>query len=178
MLLNIAQSFWLLVLTSLLLEPSPEEINKGNKLKAAVEAAKRLKPGICERTSQDQSSVCNKAKIVVSVEFTDERQANLCNQASTGDTKLLNSHSTDAVSVVSSAGELSMRDIHAPPSARTSDVSKMSAILEHEYIWQGAFDVNKLGKPPDFCGGIQVHISTLHHIKCWRLSTLFPTRFP
>ncbi|XP_039039351.1 uncharacterized protein LOC120177199 [Hibiscus syriacus] len=113
---------------------STEEINKGNKMKAAIEDAKRLKPEICERTSQDPSSVCNKAKNVVSVEFTDERQANLCNQASTGNMKLLNSQSTDAVSVVSSVGKLSMRDIHAPPLATTSAVSKMSAIPDHDYI--------------------------------------------
>ncbi|GMI79585.1 hypothetical protein like AT5G16680 [Hibiscus trionum] len=153
---------------------SKMDTNKGNKLKAAIEAAIRLKPGICERTSQDPSSVCNKAKNVISVEDTDERQANLCNQASTGNMKLLNSHATDAVSVVSSAGNLSMRYIHAPPSATVSAVSKMSAIPEHEYIWQGAFDVNKHGKPPEFCGGIQAHISTLASPKVLEVVNTFP----
>ncbi|KAK8588877.1 hypothetical protein V6N12_023289 [Hibiscus sabdariffa] len=153
---------------------STVEINNGNKLKAAIEAAIRLKPGICERTSQDPSSVCNKAKNVVCVEFTDEQQANLCNQASTGNMKLLNSHSTDAVSVVASVGVLSMRDIHAPPLATISAVSKMSAIPEHEYIWHGAFDVNKHGKPPEFCGGIQAHISTLASPKVLEVVNTFP----
>ncbi|KAL4377299.1 hypothetical protein GQ457_02G039610 [Hibiscus cannabinus] len=153
---------------------SKVEINKGNKLKAAIEAAIRLKPGICERTSQDPSSVFNKAKNVISVEDTDERKANLCNQASTGNMRLLNSHATDAVSVVSSVGNLSMRDIHAPPLAPISAVSKMSAIPEHEYIWQGAFDVNKHGKPAEFCGGIQAHISTLASPKVLEVVNTFP----
>ncbi|GMI65649.1 hypothetical protein HRI_000234200 [Hibiscus trionum] len=153
---------------------STEEINKSNKLKAAIEAAIRLKPGICERTSQDPSSVCNKAKNVVSVEVTDEQQANLCNQAFTGNMKQLNSHSTDAVSVVSSVGDLSMRDIHAPPLATISAVSEMSAIPEHEYIWQGAFDVNKHGKPPEFCGGIRAYISTLASPKVLEVVNTFP----
>ncbi|TXG74875.1 hypothetical protein ES288_1Z002500v1 [Gossypium darwinii] len=140
---------------------SREEINKGNKLKAAIEAAVRLKPGICERTSQDPSSVCDKAKNVISVESTDEGKANICNQASTANIKLLNSHSTDAVSVVSS-GNLSVGDNY------------LSAIPEHEYVWQGAFDVNKLGKPPELCGGIQAHISTLASPKVLEVVNSFP----
>ncbi|XWS58705.1 hypothetical protein CRYUN_Cryun08bG0057500 [Craigia yunnanensis] len=153
---------------------SREEINKGNKLKAAIQAAIRLKPGICERTSQDPSSVSNKAKNMISVDGTHERKTNLCNQASIGNMKLLNSHSTDAVSIVSSVGNLSMRDISVPPLATVSAVSKMSAIPEHEYIWQGAFDVHKSGKPPEFCGGIQAHLSTLASPKVLEVVNTFP----
>ncbi|XP_040936090.1 uncharacterized protein [Gossypium hirsutum] len=153
---------------------SREEINKGNKLKAAIEAAVRLKPGICERTSQDPSSVCDKAKNVISVESTDEGKANICNQASTANIKLLNSHSTDAVSVVSSVGNLSVGDNYVPPLATVSAVPKLSAIPEHEYVWQGAFDVNKLGKPPELCGGIQAHISTLASPKVLEVVNSFP----
>ncbi|KAB2006550.1 hypothetical protein ES319_D11G353500v1 [Gossypium barbadense] len=153
---------------------SREEINKGNKLKAAIEAAMRLKPGICERTSQDPSSVCDKAKNVISVESTDEGKTNICNQASTANIKLLTSHSTDAVSVVSSVGNLPVRDNYVPPLATVSAVPKLSAIPEHEYIWQGAFDVNKLGKPPELCGGIQAHISTLASPKVLEVVNSFP----
>ncbi|KAE8664120.1 RING/FYVE/PHD zinc finger superfamily protein, putative isoform 2 [Hibiscus syriacus] len=153
---------------------SIEETNKGNKLKAAIEAAMRLKPVICERTSQDLSSVCSKAKI--SVEDTYEPQAHLCNQASTGNMKLLNSHSTDAVYVVSSVGNLSIRDFRAPPLATISAVSMMSAIPEHEYIWQGGFDVNKHGKPPEFSDGIQAHISTLASPKVLDVVKTFPRK--
>ncbi|XVF06832.1 hypothetical protein REPUB_Repub06bG0085100 [Reevesia pubescens] len=153
---------------------SREEINKGNKLKAAIEAAIRLRPGICERTSQDPSSVSNKAKNMISVESTHEGQTNPHNQASIGNMKLFNSQSTDAVSVVSSVGNLSMRDISVPPLATASAVSKMSAIPEHEYIWQGAFEVHKSGKPPEFCGGIQAHLSTLASPKVLEVVHTFP----
>ncbi|XVF30541.1 hypothetical protein REPUB_Repub16aG0066900 [Reevesia pubescens] len=153
---------------------SREETNKGNKLKAAIEAAIRLRPGLCERTFQDPSSVSNKAKNMISVEGTHEGQTNLVNQASIGNTKLLNSHSTDAVSVVSSVGNLSMRDISAAPLATVSAVSKMSVIPEHEYIWQGAFEVHKSGKPPEFCGGIQAHLSTLATPKVLEVVNTFP----
>lgn len=115
---------------------SREEINKGNKLKAAIEAAIRMRPGICERPPQDQSPFSNKAKNMIAVEGAHEAQTNVQNQASIGNQKLLNSHSTDAVSVVSSVGNLSMRDISVPLLATVSAITKMSAIPEHEYIWQ------------------------------------------
>ncbi|XWS58009.1 hypothetical protein CRYUN_Cryun09bG0222200 [Craigia yunnanensis] len=129
---------------------------------------------ISERTSQDPSSVSNKANNMISVEGTHEGQTNLCNQASSGNMKLLNSHSTDAVSVVSSVGNLSMRDISVPPLATVSAVAKMSAIPEHEYIWQGPFEVHKNGKPPKFYGGIQAHLSTLASPKVLEVVNTFP----
>ncbi|XP_017977038.1 PREDICTED: uncharacterized protein LOC18599595 isoform X1 [Theobroma cacao] len=153
---------------------SREEINKGNKLKAAIEAAIRMRPGICERPPQDQSPFSNKAKNMIAVEGAHEAQTNVQNQASIGNQKLLNSHSTDAVSVVSSVGNLSMRDISVPLLATVSAITKMSAIPEHEYIWQGAFEVHKSGKLPDFCGGIQAHLSTLASPKVLEVVNTFP----
>ncbi|XVF42866.1 hypothetical protein PTKIN_Ptkin01aG0400300 [Pterospermum kingtungense] len=125
------------------------EINSGNKFKAAIEAAICLRTGICERTSQDRSSVSNKANDMIS-EGTPEGQTNHCNQASVGNMMMLNSHS---------AG---------------SAVSKMSVIPEHEYIWQGAFEVNKSRKPPEFFGGIQAHLSTLASPKVLEVVSSFP----
>ncbi|KAK8590024.1 hypothetical protein V6N12_024408 [Hibiscus sabdariffa] len=151
-----------------------EEMNKGNKLKAAIEAAIRLRPGICERTTQDPSSVSVNAKNMISVESTHESQTNHSNRASIGNMKFLDSHSTDSVSVVSSAG-------NAPPlvpSAAESAVSKMLAIPEHEYIWQGAFQVHKMGKPPEFCGGFQAHLSTLASPKVLEVVNTFPLEVP
>ncbi|XWS65028.1 hypothetical protein CRYUN_Cryun05aG0055300 [Craigia yunnanensis] len=158
---------------------SREEINKaykGNKFKAAIEAAIRLRPGICERTSQDPSLVSNKTKNMISVEATHEGQTNLHNEASIGNMKLLKSHSTDAVSIVSSVGNLSMRDISVPPLATVSAFLKMSAIPEHEYIWQGAFEVHKSGKRPEFCGGIQAHLSTLASPKVLEVVNTLPLK--
>ncbi|MFQ6623786.1 hypothetical protein Gotur_004214 [Gossypium turneri] len=148
-----------------------EEINKGNKLKAAIEAAIRLRPRICERTSQDPSSVSVKAKTMISVEGTHESETNLQNQTSISNMKLLNAHCTDALSVVSSVG-------NAPPLVAESAVSEMSAIPEHECIWQGAFQVHKMGKPPDFCGGIQAHLSTLASPKVIEVVNTFPLEVP
>ncbi|KAG4154382.1 hypothetical protein ERO13_D03G054500v2 [Gossypium hirsutum] len=148
-----------------------EEINKGNKLKAAIEAAIRLRPRICERTSQDPSSVSVKAKTMISFEGTHESETNLQNQTSTSNMKLLNAHCTDALSVVSSVG-------NAPPLVAESAVSEMSAIPEHECIWQGAFQVHKMGKPPDFCGGIQAHLSTLASPKVIEVVNTFPLEVP
>ncbi|XVE90390.1 hypothetical protein DITRI_Ditri20bG0073900 [Diplodiscus trichospermus] len=155
---------------------SMEEINKGSKLKAAIEAAIRLKPGICERTSQNPSLVSNKTKNMIAIEDTHEGQTNICNQTSIGSLKLLNSHSTDAVSVASSVGNLSRRDITVHPLATVSAVSKISAIPEHEYIWQGAFEVHKRGKPLEFCGGIQAHLSTLASPKVLEVVNMFANK--
>ncbi|MBA0608629.1 hypothetical protein Godav_020822, partial [Gossypium davidsonii] len=148
-----------------------EEINKGNKLKAAIEAAIRLRPRICERTSLDPSSVSVKAKTMISFEGTHESETNLQNQTSISNMKLLNAHCTDALSVVSSVG-------NAPPLVAESAVSEMSAIPEHECIWQGAFQVHKMGKPPDFCGGIQAHLSTLASPKVIEVVNTFPLEVP
>ncbi|KAK8715249.1 hypothetical protein V6N13_042587 [Hibiscus sabdariffa] len=107
-----------------------EEINKGNKLKAAIEAVIRLRLGICERTSQDPSSVSVKAKNKISVEVAE------------------------------------------------SAVSKMLAIADHEYIWQGAFQVHRIGKPPEFCGGIQAHLSIFASPKVLEVVNTFPLQVP
>ncbi|OMP03376.1 Zinc finger, PHD-type, partial [Corchorus capsularis] len=146
---------------------SREDINKDDKLKAAIEAAIRMRPGICERT-QDPSSVSNKAKNMITVEGTHEGQTNIHNQMSIGNMKQLNSHSTDAVAVVSSVGNLSARDTSTPATL------KMSAIPDHEFIWQGAFEVHKSGKLPDLFGGIQAHLSTLASPKVLEVVSTFP----
>ncbi|OMO96675.1 hypothetical protein COLO4_15143 [Corchorus olitorius] len=107
---------------------SREDINKDDKLKAAIEAAIRMRPGICERT-QDPSSVSNKAKSMITVEA---------------------------------------RDTSTPATLN------MSAIPDHEFIWQGAFEVHKSGKLPDLFGGIQAHLSTLASPKVLEVVSTFP----
>lgn len=103
------------------------EINRGNKFYAGIESANHFRTGICERTSQYPSSVSNKANDMIS-EGTHEGQNNLGNQASVGNTKLLNSRS--------SVGNLPMRDIDVPALASVFAVSKKAVIPEHEFIWQ------------------------------------------
>ncbi|XP_038998135.1 uncharacterized protein LOC120123285 isoform X1 [Hibiscus syriacus] len=153
---------------------SREDIYKGNKLKAAIEAAIRLRPGIRDRASHVPSSISSKTKNTIPVEGIHERQKSLRNQASIGNIKQLNSHSTDAVSAVSSVVNLSMTEIFIPPLALGSAVSKSSAIPEHEYIWQGAFEVHKSGKLPGFSAEIQAHLSTIASPKVLEVVNSFP----
>ncbi|XP_039002748.1 uncharacterized protein LOC120129270 [Hibiscus syriacus] len=151
-----------------------EDTYKGNKLKAAIEAAIRLRPGIHDRASHVPSSITNKTKNMIPVKRIHEGQENLCNQASIGNIKQLNSHSTDAVSAVSSVVNLSMREISIPPLASRSAVSNSSAIPEHECIWQGAFEVHKSGKLPGFSAEIQAHLSTLASPQVLEVVNSFP----
>ncbi|GMJ11333.1 hypothetical protein HRI_004802500 [Hibiscus trionum] len=153
---------------------SREDISKGNKLKAAIEAAIRLRPGIRDRASHVQSSISNKTKNMIPVEGIYEAQEDLHNQASIGNIKQVNSHSTDAISAVSSVANRSMRDISILPLASGSAVSNSSAIPEHEYIWLGAFEVHKSRKLPGFSAEIQAHLSTLASPKVLEVVNSFP----
>ncbi|KAK8542855.1 hypothetical protein V6N13_136593 [Hibiscus sabdariffa] len=151
-----------------------EDIYKGNKLKAAIEAAIRLRPGIRDRASHVPLSISNKTNNMIPVKGIYEGQENLNNQASIGNIKQVNSHSIDVVSAVSSVANRSMRDISILPLASGSAVSKSSAIPEHEYIWQGAFEVHKSGKLPGFSAEIQAHLSTLASPKVLEVVNSFP----
>ncbi|KAF8044435.1 hypothetical protein BT93_A2428 [Corymbia citriodora subsp. variegata] len=46
-------------------------------------------------------------------------------------------------------------------SVLSSAISRISAIPEHECIWKGSFEVCRGSQQPDFCGGLQAHLSTL-----------------
>ncbi|KAL5767551.1 hypothetical protein ACOSQ2_014334 [Xanthoceras sorbifolium] len=168
---------------------------KGNKLKAAIEAAipklsvtygrNRVNDQLdgscmtnmdlnCERVSQD--SVVNKTKNMTHVEGTYEVQASLHSsfsdsykQSTVNHLKPLSGNSTDVVlplrvedlnSVAPSVGKTAIRDWSGHALAAMSHTLKMSAIPEHEYIWQGGFEVYRGGKLPELCGGIQAHLSS------------------
>ncbi|XP_030469115.1 uncharacterized protein LOC115687617 isoform X2 [Syzygium oleosum] len=42
-----------------------------------------------------------------------------------------------------------------------SAICRISAIPEHECIWKGSFEVCRGNQQPDFCGGLQAHLSAL-----------------
>ncbi|GKV07428.1 hypothetical protein SLEP1_g19208 [Rubroshorea leprosula] len=149
---------------------SREVINKGNKLKAAIEAAIRMKPGICERASKDQLSVSTKAKSMIAVESTQGGW----NQATNTNMKQVTAQPTDAVSVVPSVGNSATRDWPSHALTLISGISNMSAIPEHKYMWQGGFEVHRGGRLPDFCGGIQAHLSSLASPKVLEVVNRFP----
>ncbi|KAJ6360383.1 hypothetical protein OIU77_004403 [Salix suchowensis] len=174
-----------------------EGMSKDSKLKAAIEAAMLKRPGIYRKKKesdqsdgvpllnvdagseiQDRFSVLNKMN-----EGTLEGQVNLgvsssefCKSANINNVKQLNEHSTDTV-CLSKAGQL---DSTAPymgkpaHSVEQSALVKMSAIPEHEYIWQGAFEVHRSEKFIDLYGGIQAHLSTCASPKVHDMVNKFP----
>lgn len=147
---------------------SREEKIKGNKLKAAIEAAMHKLPvsygrnrvndqsdGLCmtsvdsdcERASQEQLSVSNKTKNMISFEETHEAQTNIRNcssdsykQSTINHAKQFGANSSDLrvgdPSSTAPLGKAPMRDLSSHALAASSILLKMSAIPEHEYIWQ------------------------------------------
>ncbi|XP_077235297.1 ASI1-immunoprecipitated protein 2-like isoform X2 [Tasmannia lanceolata] len=51
---------------------------------------------------------------------------------------------------------------------------RISAIPEHNYIWQGGFEVQRRGRLPDLCDGIQAHLSTCASPKVHEVVNKFP----
>ncbi|KAJ1415165.1 Zinc finger, PHD-type [Sesbania bispinosa] len=124
-------------------------------------------------SSQDQVLVSYTSKNSISAEETNARQEILenstfetCKHSSGNDLKH-NFCPTDfsfklrkSDSEVPASGKLGVRDLPHCASAISSVISKMSAIPEYEYIWQGVFEVHRSGKPPDLYTGIQAHLSS------------------
>ena len=139
---------------------SREGMSKGSKLKAAIEVAMLKRPGIYRKKKEsDQSDGVSLLNVDASSEIRDqfsvlnkmnegtlERQANhgassseFSKSTNINNVKQLNEHSTDTV-CPSKVGQL---DSVAPylgkpahTSVEKSVLMKMSAIPEHEYIWQ------------------------------------------
>ncbi|KAG5224302.1 Zinc finger, FYVE/PHD-type [Salix suchowensis] len=66
------------------------------------------------------------------------------------------------------------KSVHA--SAEKSVLTKMSAIPEHEYIWQGVFEVRRAEKVIDSYSGIQAHLSTCASPKVLDVVSKFPQK--
>ncbi|KAJ6744119.1 RING/FYVE/PHD ZINC FINGER SUPERFAMILY PROTEIN [Salix purpurea] len=176
------------------------EMSKGSKLKAVV-AAMIKKPGIYKKkkeidqsnglsssnvdesgeiASQDQLSVLNKMS-----EGTDEWQANIgastsefCKSTDSNNVKQPNEHSNDDACPFKVGSDsialYSGKSVHA--SAEKSVLTKMSAIPEHEYIWQGVFEVRRAEKVIDSYSGIQAHLSTCASPKVLDVVSKFPQK--
>ncbi|XP_077236950.1 uncharacterized protein LOC143878543 isoform X2 [Tasmannia lanceolata] len=52
--------------------------------------------------------------------------------------------------------------------------SRISAFPEHYYIWQGSFELQRSGRLPDLCDGIQAHLSTCASSKVREVVNKFP----
>ncbi|XP_043715589.1 uncharacterized protein LOC122663985 [Telopea speciosissima] len=68
-----------------------------------------------------------------------------------------------------------MRESHILASAGTAQ-SQFSAIPEHDYIWQGGFEVQRSGMLPELCDGIQAHLSTRASPKVLEVVNRFPSK--
>ena len=143
-----------------------EWMNKGNKLKAAIEAAMLKKPGICKRNKvpdppdeasmpstdpndqmafQDQLSIffaegMDEGKAVLpsySVDSSKQSAVNNLKQISVLPTgSVVSSRVGEADSIVPTDAKPSMRDISGDASTSVNVLRKMPVIPEHEYIWQ------------------------------------------
>ncbi|XP_065852678.1 protein PARALOG OF AIPP2 isoform X2 [Euphorbia lathyris] len=178
-----------------------EEMSKGSKLKAAIEAAMLKKPGIfrkkkesdqsdglssstmdaiSEMASNDQFSSSNRSRNLVSDEGADEGQTDLgtcslenCKQINSNDMKLINVHTREAI-LPSKAGDPGsmVKSSHALAAAPL--FSKILTIPEHECIWQGAIEVRRGGKVFDLYGGVQAHLSTCASPRVLEVVSQFP----
>lgn len=191
---------------------SLKDVDKGNKLKAAIEAAMLKKPGIYRKNKipdqsdelsmsntslnggvrpQDHLSTSINSRNNFSAEEVRERQAVLrnstaesCEQTSVNNVKHLSSLPSDAATL--KIGDLNpiepsdrkrfIRDSPSIDSAAVSELLKMSVIPEHEYIWQGGFEVQKSGKRPELHDGIQAHLSTFASPKVPEVVKKFPSK--
>ncbi|XP_058104273.1 uncharacterized protein LOC131248183 isoform X3 [Magnolia sinica] len=67
--------------------------------------------------------------------------------------------------------------INLPNQAPTlANPFRISAIPEYDYIWQGGIEVQRSGRIPDFCDGIQAHLSTCASLKVFEVVKKFPCK--
>ncbi|KAF7835260.1 Bromodomain adjacent to zinc finger domain protein 1A [Senna tora] len=184
---------------------STEEMHKSNSVKAALQVALlRMQkkepnqmdefspPGTemkSEVTSQDQVLVSSNPKNSITAEETPERQdipenSTIETPKCSSDEKQLNlfrtdscSHPGNSDSIGPSTGKLFVRDLQNQTLAISCVLSKM-AVPEYEYIWQGIFELNRSGKPPDLCAGIQAHLSTCVSPKVLEVVNKLPSKVP
>ncbi|XP_057478874.1 uncharacterized protein LOC130766198 isoform X3 [Actinidia eriantha] len=191
---------------------SREVMDKGNKLKAAIEAAMLKKPGIyrknkmphqsdelsmsntslsCETRSQDQLSTPISTRNKFSVEEVHEGQAVLqnstdefCKQITVNNTKHLSVLPSEAArwktgdnSLIDPFdGKPFISDLPSHASSAVPVLLKMSIIPEHEYIWQGVFEVQSNRKRPELHDGIQAHLSIGASPRVLEVAKKFPSK--
>ncbi|GAB4826444.1 hypothetical protein Ancab_009433 [Ancistrocladus abbreviatus] len=177
---------------------SKEGINEDNKLKAAIEAAVRKRLHInqrnrafeksnelsvsnmdsaCEMAPQDRLLVPNHSRILASAGGVNEGESvpksfpyNSCKQAHSGSAKQLKVHPADSVP---SPG---MGDLCFAVSSNGEAVFRTSTIPEHDYIWQGGFEVDRNRRIPELCNGVQAHLSTFASYKVIEIVVKFPQK--
>ncbi|KAE9596481.1 putative chromatin regulator PHD family [Lupinus albus] len=145
----------------------------------------------CEVSSQDQVLVSDTLKNSISADET-LKQQEIPENSTSGSSKCLsanylkqlNSFPTDfcyqpgSDSLGLTAGKPVVRDLSNKALAISSVFSRMLAIPEYDYIWQGVFEVHRNGKPPDACNGIQAHLSSCASPKVLEAVNKFLPKLP
>ncbi|XP_031501956.1 uncharacterized protein LOC116265484 [Nymphaea colorata] len=62
------------------------------------------------------------------------------------------------------------------PFLPSTSLTASSAIPLHDFTWQGSFEVQRSGKLPDICDGIQAHLSTCASPKVLEVAKKFPPK--
>ncbi|KAL5568287.1 hypothetical protein UlMin_024862 [Ulmus minor] len=147
----------------------------------------------CEIPAQDQTLVSNKSKKLLHPEATHEGQqavvgistSDTCKHTTvnsilqqtvpTADTKL-SSKLGNSDAAFSFVGKPMAKDIVTHASAVSSQLLKMSAIPEYEYIWQGCFEVQNSANLLDSYSGFQAHLSTCASPRVLEVVGKFPQK--
>ncbi|CAN1132183.1 hypothetical protein LINPERPRIM_LOCUS14244 [Linum perenne] len=179
-----------------------DEISRDSKLKAAIEVAMLKRPGIyrkkvdharpdglsssnidvnSHKDPQAKFPVSNRHKTATFDEPAHEEKpipgpwsTDLPKQTNVETLNLSNTHTASAVFPLKvdldTLGSFAGRSGHIPPTS----VEKASPIPEHNFIWQGTFEVNRGGKITNIYGGIQAHLSTWASSKVLEVVNKFP----
>ncbi|XP_023641528.1 uncharacterized protein LOC17892999 isoform X2 [Capsella rubella] len=180
-----------------------EDINKGNRLRAAVDAALRKKPSFSKSRGLEQSdlpsvsnvdSVCNKAVRSLSSKVPVIRDWPVGFKGLPGGhPNLRTDKQTIAVDGTQSlagadampASQSAVPEVHVPsikpvmrdfPVATPAVPSTTSTIPEHEYIWQGDLEVQKSRNLSVMHSGMQAYLSTLASPKVVEVVNQFPVK--
>ncbi|KAL0843186.1 hypothetical protein Bca101_016431 [Brassica carinata] len=170
-----------------------EDINKGNRLRAAVDAALRKKPSFGKNRVLEQCDTSLASNVHPSSEKTLRNQlpqkmhTNLWpapdpyKQTIVTNEKQLVPSGADAMPPRAVELEVNIPSVKpvmrdwplVPPPA----LLKSSAIPDHESIWQGNLEVRKSRNQSAMHSGIQAHVSTLASPKVAEVMNKFPEKF-
>ncbi|KAI3757016.1 hypothetical protein L6452_04549 [Arctium lappa] len=145
---------------------SKEVKNRDNKLKAAIEAALLKKPGIYRKNKvSDQSDEPSVSSMNNEVAFVDRvthsrNVGNLTPAEVLTDQQGQVSRSSNADNSKQSNGKHFTTELSSHDAVALSSLSKIPAIPDHEYIWQGSFEISRSGRTAEFWDGLQAHLST------------------
>ncbi|KAL9271765.1 hypothetical protein AKJ16_DCAP25600 [Drosera capensis] len=154
-----------------------EKINKDNIFKVAIEVAMRGKMDISKRATEKSDGLVD-PKIDPGSAFRDSLSHNFVVSPNVhGGVSAFSNIQSRNVSV-NSRKHLGLNPGDLMPSVKGCDLrelrSRMSAIPEHECVWQGGFEVDRGRRLSGLFDGVQAHVSTCASRKVAVLVKKFP----